>query len=98
MELIFPAYSVLAYWYLSAIIILVQGLFAKGLVYVDSIHFAEEPSADVTSYARKVFVGGILACLGGLYVLRAWMRISQAASLAAMPAFFTIAMLLIRTL
>lgn len=71
----------LGYWYLSAIIILIQGLLAKGLV-----------------YARKVFVGGILACLGGLYVLRAWMRISQAASLAAMPAFFTVAILLIRTM
>ncbi|KAL8900816.1 MAG: hypothetical protein Q9207_005507 [Kuettlingeria erythrocarpa] len=72
---------VLAYWYLSAMVILVQGLSAKGL-----------------EYARKVFVGGILACLGGLYVLRVWMQISQAAALVALPAFFTVAMLLIRTM
>ncbi|KAL8856128.1 MAG: hypothetical protein Q9178_007253 [Gyalolechia marmorata] len=50
----------------------------------------------VELYARKVLLGGVLACLGGYYTLVKMLSVSAASAFTATPIFFTIVVLLIR--
>ncbi len=56
------------------------------------------PSLTSFSYARKVLLGGMLACIGGFYTLNVLLSIPIASALTATPIFITIVLLLIRTM
>ncbi|KAL8723289.1 MAG: hypothetical protein Q9181_007319 [Wetmoreana brouardii] len=49
-------------------------------------------------YARKVLLGGVLACVGGYYTLVKLLNVSAGSAFTATPIFFTIVVLLIRTI
>lgn len=49
-------------------------------------------------YARKVFLGGTLACVGGFYILNVLWHVPTASIFTASPTLITIILLLIRTL
>ncbi|KAL8776884.1 MAG: hypothetical protein Q9213_008093 [Squamulea squamosa] len=71
----------LAYWYFSAVGIVVQGCLSNG-----------------RWYALKVIVGGIIFSLTALCVLHILLSIPTSSAVTAMPSFFTVVLLLVRTL